>query len=327
MLTRRSMLLVPMLAGALAPSSFEALADDFPSGPITFIVSFPPGGSIDVVMRAMAVKLQERLGKPVVVENRAGAGGMLATGAVAKASPDGLTLLAAASSLAANAKLFKSLPFDTLKDLQTVSLVFRTPLALVVDPSLPVNSVAELIALLKQKPGQINFAHGGPGSAIHLAAELFQTMTGTKMNGVAYRGAPLGLNDVMAGHVALMFADAGSVIGQINAGKVRALGVSSTIRVSALPNLPTIAEAGVPGFDAVGWTLICAPVATPKPIVDRLSAELAAAAETPEVHSLIVKLGTIPVQSPSPAELQKFLASEIDRWGNLIERAGVAKTL
>ena len=157
MLTRRSVLLVPMLAGALAPSSFEALADDYPSGPITFIVSFPPGGSIDVVMRAMAPKLQERLGKPVVIENRAGAGGYIAAAAVAKAPPDGLTLLAAASSLAANPTLFKNLPFDTLKDLQAVALLFRTPLALVVDPSVPAKSVSELIALLKQKPGEITF--------------------------------------------------------------------------------------------------------------------------------------------------------------------------
>jgi len=327
MLTRRSLLVAPMVAGALAPAVFKAQADDFPSGPITIVVSFPAGGSIDVVMRAVAVKLQMRLGKPVVIENKAGAGGAIATGAVVKALPDGLTLLAAASSLAANPTLLKTLPFDTVRDLQAISLVFRTPLALVVNPDLPVKSVADLIALLKQKPGEIYFAHGGPGSAIHLAAELFQIRTGTKMTGVAYRGAPLGLNDVMAGHVPLMFADAGSVIEQIKSGRVRALGVSSTTRLPALPDLPTIAEAGVPGFDAVGWTLICAPAATPKPIIDKLSAELAATAETPDVSALIVNLGTLPVKSPSPAELQKFLASEIDRWGKLIEHAGVAKSL
>ena len=275
----------------------------------------------------MAPKLQERLGKPVVVENRAGASGALATGAVAKAPPDGLTLLVSASSIASNPTLFKTLPFDTLKDLQPISLAFRTPLALVVNPDLPIHSVADLIALLKQKPGQLNFGHGGAGSAIHLAAELFQTMTGTKMNGVAYRGAPPALNDVMAGHVALMFGDVGAVIGQINAGKVRALGVTSTERVPALPDVPTIAEAGVPGFDAVGWTLILAPAGTPKPIIDRLSTELSAVAQTPDVQALIVRLGTIPVKSPTPPELEKFLATEIDRWGKLIERAGMANTL
>src|SRR5580692_8986754 len=315
--TRRHLLGV--LGGACMPLSFPARAAEFPSGPITFIVSFPAGGSIDVVVRAMAGRLQEQLGKAIIVENRAGAGGVLAAGDVAKAAPDGQTLLAAASSLAANPTLVKALPYDTLKDLQA--------LVLVVDPKMPVHSVAELVALLKAKPGQINFGHGGPGSAIHLAGELFQVMTGTTMTGVSYRGAPLALNDVMAGHVALMFADAGSVMGQISAGTVRPLGVSSTIRVPALPDVPTIDEAGVPGFDAVGWTLICAPAATPKPIVERLNAELKKAAASPEVQSLMIKLGTVPVQSPAPAELQKFLASEIDRWGDLIKRAGVANTL
>ena len=327
MFTRRSMLFAPALAGLFMPSGFGAWAQTFPTGPVTFVVSFPPGGSIDVVMRAMAPKLQERLGKPVVIENRAGAGGNIAAAAVAKAPPDGHTLLAPASSLAANPALVKNMPFDTLKDLQAVALLFRTPLALVVNPNVPAKSVSELIALLKQKPGQINFGHSGAGAAIFLAAELFQAMTGTKMNGVAYRGAPPALNDVMAGHVALMFADAGSVVGQINAGRVRALGVSSTARVPAMPGVPTIAEAGVAGFDAVGWTLICAPSATPKPVIDRLHKELAAVAAMPDVRALIVKLGTIPVDSPSPAELQKFLASEIKRWGDLIERAGLAKTI
>jgi tripartite-type tricarboxylate transporter receptor subunit TctC len=320
------MLAAPAVAGTLLSFGKEAAAETYPSGPVTFIVSFPAGGSTDVVMRAIAPKLQERLGKPVVIENRAGAGGVIATGLVARAAPDGLTLLAAASSIAANPKLFKSLPFDTLKDLQAVSLVFRTPLALVANPNLPAASVKELIALLKQKPGEINFAHGGPGSAIHLAAELLQTMTGTKMIGVAYRGAPLALNDVMAGRVALMFADAGSVMGQIQAGKVRVLAISTAERVEALPNVPTVAEA-VPGFEAVGWTMVLAPAATPKPIVDRLGKELLAAEKNAEVRSFIAKLGNIPVDSPPPGELQKFLAAEIDRWGDLIERAGLAKTL
>jgi tripartite-type tricarboxylate transporter receptor subunit TctC len=327
MLSRRHVLAGPAVAGTLLAFGKEADAQRYPSGPVTFIVSFPAGGSTDVVMRAVAPKLQERLGKPVVIENRAGAGGVIATGLVARAAPDGLTLLAAASSIAANPKLFKTLPFDTLKDLQAVSLVFRTPLALVANPNLPAASVKELIALLKQKPGEINFAHGGPGSAIHLAAELLQTMTGTKMIGVAYRGAPLALNDVMAGRVALMFADAGSVMGQIQAGKVRVLAVSTTERVEALPNVPTVAEAGVSGFEAVGWTMVLAPAATPKPIIDRLSKELAAAEMNPDVRSFIAKLGNIPVDSPPPGELQKFLAAEIGRWGDLIERAGLAKTL
>jgi tripartite-type tricarboxylate transporter receptor subunit TctC len=326
MINRRSMLAAALLVGPLIASGLAAQAQNYPSGPITFVVPFPPGGSIDVVLRAMSPKLQDRLGKPVLIENRGGGGGVIATAAVAKSPPDGLTVLAAPSLIAANPRLFKTLPFDTLKDLQMVAFLFRTPLALVVNPDLPVKSVPELIALLKQNPGEISFAHSGPGSSLHLAAELFQAMTGTKMNGVAYRGAPPGLNDVMAGHVALMFADSGTVMEQIAAGKVRALGVTSTTRVPAAPDIPTIAEAGVAGFDAVAWTLMGVPAATPKPIIDRLHAELKAAAATPEIQALMVRLGTIPVDSPAPAEVQKFLASEIDRWSDIIERAGVAQS-
>ena len=313
-------------AALFAPPHHPAQAQGYPAGPITVVVSFPPGGSIDVVLRAMAPKLQERLGRPIVVENRAGGGGVIATAAVAKSAPDGHMLLASASSLASNPALFKALPFDTLKDFQMVALLFRTPLVLVVNPSLPAQSVGELIALAKQKPGEISFAQSGPGSAVHLAAELFQAMTGTKMNGIAYRGAPPALNDVMAGHVALMFPDTGSVMSLIAGGKVRALGVTSTARVPSLPDVPTIAESGVAGFDAEGWTMIAVPAATPAPIVERLRAEMAAAAAAPDVQALIVRLGLIPVASPPPAALQKFLASEINRWGGIIEKAGVAKS-
>jgi tripartite-type tricarboxylate transporter receptor subunit TctC len=231
-----------------------------------------------------------------------------------------------AGLLVANQELSKSSPYDTLKDLQAVSLVFRTPLVLVVNPKLQVKSIPELIALLKQKPDQITFAHSGVGAAIHLAAELFQAMTGTKMTGVAYRGVQAAMTDVMEGRVDLMFADAGAVVGQVNSGSLRALGTPSTTRIPTLPDMPTIAE-NVAGFDAVGWTLVCAPAATPKPIIDRLSVELAAAAEAPKVRDLILQLGNIPVKSPPPDELQKFLASEIKRWGELIDATGLARTL
>jgi tripartite-type tricarboxylate transporter receptor subunit TctC len=327
MLTRRSLLATSLLTAACTPWRAEAAAAELPAGTITFVVSFPAGGSTDVVMRAVAAKMQARLGRAVIVENKAGAGGAIATGYVAKANPDGLTLLASASSLAANPTLFKSLPFDTLKDLQSVSYIFRTPLVLVVNPELSVKSVADLIALLKQKPGALDYAHGGPGSAIQLAAELFQTMTGTKMNGVAYRGSPLALNDVMAGHVALMFADVGPASVLLKGGQVRALGVTSTERVPAMPDVPTIAEAGVPGFEAVGWTIISAPSATPRPVIDLLANEISIATQEPEVQALIANIGALPEKSPPPDEIQKFLASEIARWGALIERTGAAKSL
>ena len=321
------MLAAPLVVGSLSSLRAQTAGADLPAGTITIVVSFPAGGSTDVVMRAMASKMQTRLGKPVIVENRVGASGALAAAHVAKSNPDGLTLLASASSLASNPTLFKSLPFDTLKDLQSVSYVFRTPLVLVVNAGAPVSSVSDLIALLKQKPGELTYAHGGPGSAIQLAAELFQTMTGTRMNGVAYRGSPLALNDVMAGHVTMMFADVGPVSGQLREGRIRAIGVTSTERLPVMPETPTIAEAGVAGFDAVGWTLISAPVATPRPIIDKLAEELSIVAHDPDVQALITKIGALPVKSPSPDELQKFLASEVKRWGELIERSGAARSL
>lgn len=319
---------VASLAALTVALTTEVMAQSYPTGTVTFIEPFPVGGSIDVVMRAIAPRAQERFGfgKPFIVESRTGAGGVIATSLVAKASPDGHTLLAAASSLAANQELSKSSPYDTLKDLQAVSLVFRTPLVLVVNPKLQVKSIPELIALLKQKPDQITFAHSGVGAAIHLAPELIQAMTGTKMTSVAYRGVQAAMTDVMEGRVDLMFADARAVVGQVNAGSLRALGATSTTLIPTFPDVPTIAET-VAGFDAVGWTLVCAPAATPKPIIDRLSVELAAAAEAQEVPDVILQLGNVPVKNPPPEELQKLLASEIKRWGELIDAAGRARTL
>jgi len=327
MVTRRSLLAASIAGGVLARFDFAARAEESSAGAVKMIVSFPAGGSTDVVIRAIAAKMQAVLGKPVVVENRAGASGQIAAGYVAKADPDGRTLLAAASSLASNPALFKAMPFDTLNDLQPLSLIFRTPLVLVVNPDLPVKTVADLLALLRQKPGELHYGHGGPGSAIHLAAELFQSATDTKMNAVAYRGAPIALNDLIGGRIQLMFADVGSVMGQIEAGHVRALAVGSRERVPVLPDLPTIAESGVPGFDAEGWTLVCAPAGTPPEVVEKLAHDLSATAEIGEVRALIVKLGMLPVKSPRPGELKAFLAAEIDRWGKLIERSGAAKSL
>src|SRR5262249_45892805 len=287
MLTRRSLLAAS--AAALMPLGSGARADDLPTGAIKFIVSFPAGASTDVIMRAIGAKMQTRIGNPVVVENKPGASGVIATEFVAKAAPTGATLLASPSSLASNPTLFKSMPIDTVKDLAPVSLIFRTPLVLLVNPSLPIKSLSDLIAMLKDKPGQLNYAHGGPGSAINLAGELLQSMTGTKMIGVAYRGTPLGLNDLIAGRVQLMFADVGGAIGQIGSGQVRPIAVTSTERVPALPDVPTMVEAGLAGFEAEGWTLICAPSATPSATITRLAAELDVAVAQPEVRDLIIR--------------------------------------
>jgi tripartite-type tricarboxylate transporter receptor subunit TctC len=324
MITRRHLPLTLTALALLAAVIPTPRAEDYPSKPITFVIPFPPGGGIDVILRAMGPRMTERLGKPIIIENRSGGAGTIGAASVAKAAPDGYMLLAAPSLFASNVRLFKSLPFDAVKDFEPVSLVLHTPYVLVVNPALPVHSVAELIALAKQKPGELVYASTGPGSSLHLSAELFQSMTGTKLTGVQYRGAPPALSDVIAGHVPLMFVDTGTALQQIAEGKVRALGVSSLTRVPAAPDIPTLSEAGLPGFDSVGWLLMAAPAGTPKPIIDKLHAELKLAAALPDIHKQMIDLGTIPVDSPPPAALKDFLAAEIARWGSIVEKAGVA---
>ena len=327
MYARRSIFLAAATAFAMTMLVGGTRADDMPDGTIKFVVPFPAGASTDVVMRAIANKVKVSLGNTFIVENKVGAGGMIATDYVAKSTPDGTTLLAIPNSLASNPALFKSLPFDTMKDLQPVSLVFRTPLVLIVNADLPVKSLTELIALLKKKPGELKYAHGGPGSAINLAGVLMQNMTDTKMRGIPYRGTPLALNDLVGSRVEMMFSDIGGAIGQIQAGKVRAIAVTSGERVAALPDVPTMMEAGLPKFEVVGWTLVCAPSATPRATIDKLAAAIGQAVEQPDVKELLVRIGTVPVKSPSPDKLKEFLASEISHWGKLIEDAGVAKSL
>lgn len=325
MLSRR--LMIGGLSGiAIRQVTGHAWANDLSTRPVTFVIPFSPGGGIDVVSRAMAPLLQKRLGTPILIENRVGAGGTIAATSVAKSAADGHTLFAAPSAFSIYNKVYKALPFDTLKDFQAVSLLMRSPYFLVVNPAVPANTVGELVELLKRKPGEYSYAHSGVGGGLQLAAEMFQTMSGTKMNGVSYRGAPPAFNDVVAGHIPLMFVDTGTALTQIAEGKVRALGVSSTVRIPATPEVPTISEAGIPGFDAVGWLLICAPAGTPSPIVDKLSYEIMTAASTPDVKDLIARLGNLPVHSPSPSELQRFLANEIQRWGDLVEKVGAARS-
>jgi putative tricarboxylic transport membrane protein len=324
MTARRFVPLAAALAALLALAAPAVHAEDYPNRPITFVIPFPPGGGIDAILRSMGPRLTERLGKPIVIENRSGGAGTIGANAVAKAPADGYTLLAAPSLFASNVKLFKSLPFDAVKDFEPVSLVLRTPYVLVVNPSLGVKTVPELIALAKQKPGELSYASTGLGSSLHLSAELFQSMTGTKMTGVQYRGAPPAFADVIAGHVNLMFADTGTALPQIAEGRVNALGVSSLTRVPAAPSIPTLSEAGLNGFDSVGWLLMVAPAGTPQPIIERLHGELKAAARLPDIHKQMIDLGTIPVDSPPLPELKRFLASEIERWGAIVEKAGVA---
>jgi tripartite-type tricarboxylate transporter receptor subunit TctC len=251
---------------------------------------------------------------------------VIAANYVAKAPPDGYTILVALSPLATNATLYKSLPYDTVNDFVPVARVADIPFVLVVNPSLPVHSVPELIQYIKDHKGQVSFASSGPGTTLHLAAELFKSMTGVEMTHVPYKGSPPALNDVVAGHVQLVFGDPASATPQIKAGKVRALGVTSLTRLPVLPDVPPIAEAGLPGFEAVSWSLFVAPARTPETVVNKLNAELRALVAMPDIKEQIVKLGMVPHGTQSAQELKGFLRTEVDRWGKLVRQAGIAGT-
>jgi tripartite-type tricarboxylate transporter receptor subunit TctC len=300
-------------------------AQDYPTRPITLIAPWPAGGAVDALCRAVAPKLAERLGQSVIVENRPGAGSALGTAAIAKAAPDGYALVMGGSgSLAIAPTLFKSLAYDPTKDFAPAALVGSIPFVLVVNPSLPVKSVAELVQYAKANPGKLSYGSGGPGSPHHLYAELLKSMTGIEMTHVPYKGSAPALTDVVAGHVPLLFSDTVPSLPLIREGRVRALGVSSAIRLPSAPEIPPIAEAGVPGFDAAGWGMIIAPAGTPKPIVARLHAELKAIVALPDIQQQIIKLGMVPADSAAPDKLQDFINAEMTRWGKVVRQAGLA---
>ncbi len=314
-MTRLSFLIAAGLAfGPLATPI--AQAQDYPGRQITLIAPWPAGGAVDALCRAVAPHLSDRLGKSVVVENRPGAGSVIGTAAGAKAAPDGYTMVMAGSgSLAISAALYKKLPYDPVKDFVPLVLAGRIPFFLVVNPSLPVHSVAELVAYAKENPGKLTYASGGPGSPHHLYAELLKSMTGIEMTHVPYKGSAPALTDVVAGHVPL-----------IREGNVRALGVSTKTRSPSAPDIPPIAEAGVPGFDAAGWGVFSVPAGTRKEVVSKLQAALTAVVALPDVQQQIIKLGMIPSSISSPEELEHFIDSEIARWGKVVAQAGLAGT-
>lgn len=298
---------------------------DYPARPITLISPWPAGGASDTLCRMLGARLADRLGKPVLIENRPGAGSTIGVAAAARAAPDGYTLAwAGSSALATSVTIYKRLPYDPTKDFAPAALVAHIPFLLVVHPSLPARSVPELIKLAEDKQGQLSYASGGPGSPHHLFAELFKRMTGIQMMHVPYKGSAPAVADVVAGHVPVLFSDAVVALPLIREGKLRVLGVTTIARLASAPEIPTIAEAGVPDFDAVAWSMIIAPVNTPTAIVTTLHAELKNIVELPEFQQQMVKLGMIPVSSPSPEELQRFINSEIIRWGKVVHQAGIA---
>ncbi len=295
---------------------------------MTIVVPFSPAGSTDMLARTLGQKLEQRLGKTFMVENRPGAGTLIAASAVAKAEPDGHVLLMAPSStMAVNVALYKKLPYDPTTDLIPVAGLAHVPFILVVHPSLPTNSLQEFIKYAKDRPGRLSFASVGPGVPHHLYAEILMSMTGIEMTHVPYKGSAPALNDVVAGHIPLMFSDIPPAIGMVRAGKVRPLGVTTRHRVPALPEVPSIAEGGLPEFDVAGWHMMVGPAKTPRYIIDKLHAELTGILALPEVKAEIPRLGMLPFDNPSVDELQGFVRSEIVRWSGIVERAGMAGRL
>ena len=307
------------------PAGTCAHAQTYPARPVTFVVPFAPGGGTEFLARLLGQRLEQRLGKPFVIENRPGGGGVIGALSVARAAPDGYTILMApAPVMAINAALHKKLPYDPAVDFVPLALVVATPYVLVVAPSLSVQSVAELVEFAKAKPGQLSFASAGLGTPHHLFAQLFKGMTGVEMTHVPYRGSVPALSDVAAGHVELMFCDIPPALGLINEGKVRGLGVSTKERVAALPGISSIAEQGLTGFDAASWQMVVAPAATPEDIVQRLHTEIKDFMVQPEIKEYAFKMGLLPVDTPSVPSLRVFVQTEIARWGKVVEQAGIA---
>jgi tripartite-type tricarboxylate transporter receptor subunit TctC len=272
----------------------------------------------------MAQRLSERLKQSFVVENRLGAGGVIAAASVAKAAPDGYTLFMATSTqLAIQVTLHKKLAYDPTTDFEPIALISGVPFVLVVNPKLPVKSLADLIKLAKEKPGQLTFGSSGVGGPPHLYTQLLMTMTGTKMTHIPYKGTSQALNDVIAGTIPIIFCDLAPAAELIKAGKVRPLGISSKTRFPTIPEVPPVADT-VPGFDATAWIMLVAPAKTPKPIIDKLHAEMKELVKQPDIQQKLIGLGVIPIDSPPTDELRAYVKSEVTRWGDVVRAAGIA---
>jgi tripartite-type tricarboxylate transporter receptor subunit TctC len=321
----RTAALIGCMLTAFVPARAFAQVQDYPNRPVNFIVPFAAGGSTSLFARLIGQKLEERMGKPFVIENKPGGGGVIGAMLVVRAAPDGYTVMMASSTiLAINYSVRKNLPYDPHKDLIPIALIARVPYVLVVNPDLPVHSVDDLVKLAKSKPGKLSFASVGPGTIHHLNAEMFNTMFGLDVVHVPYKGTAPALQDVVAGHVQFMFSDVPPAKGLIDGGKVRALGVTTAERVKALPNVPPLAEVGMPNYNTSSWHTISTTAGVPKEIVDKLSKEIRAVMAEPDVQELLSNEGAIPQISPPPDELRKFVNSEIVRWGKVVEKAGIA---
>ncbi len=308
------------LAAALAPAAVGQPA--FPTKPIRIVVPFPPGGTTDILARAAAQKMTEAWKEQAVVDNRPGAGGNIGAELVARSPADGYTLLmGTVGTHAINASLYAKMPYDHVKDFAPVILVAAVPNVLVVHPSLPVHSVAELIAYAKANPGKLNFASSGSGTSIHLAGELFKVMAGVQMTHVPYKGSAPAIADLVGGQVQLMFDNLPSALAQIKAGKLRALAVTSAQRAAALPDAPTIAESGLPGYEASSWFGLLAPAGTPADVVAKINGEIARWLASPEAKEKLSSQGAI-AAGGTPEDFARHIAAETAKWQRVVRESG-----
>jgi putative tricarboxylic transport membrane protein len=325
-LVRRALLAATIAAVA---AGAPVQAQDYPTRPVTIVVPLAAGSGMDSLVRLYAEKLQVALGKPVVVDNRPGAALMLAAAAVATAPADGYTLLVSTSSaMAINPVLYKKVNYDHVKDFVPISFYVKSPFILVVNPDLPAKSVPELIKHLKDSKSPLSYSSPGAGVAQHLSIEYMKKRFDLDITHVPYKNTPQSIQDIAAGHVQLGFAEAGASLPLIRDGKLRALAVSATTRIPSLPDVPPFAEAAnAPDFEAVSWHILFAPAATPKPIIERLHTEMKKIMADPEMIRLTEKIGLLPVDSPDIDGIQKYLASEREKWGSLVKQLGLAGTM
>jgi tripartite-type tricarboxylate transporter receptor subunit TctC len=315
----------PMILGLLIALVPQARAQNYPTKPVTIIVPYAAGGNTDLIAREVGHALEQRLGQNIIVEQRLGAASVIGAAYVARAQPDGYTiLLGTSTTMAINVSIYKNLPYDPTKDLVPIALVAGVPFLLVVNPALPVHSLKDLVAAAKSTPGGLSYASNGHGGAAHLFAELLKGTLGIEMTHVPYKGLSPALNDVVAGHVQLMFGDFATALPLVRDGKLRALGVSTAQRVGTAPEIPPLAEVGLPGFDASSWQMMIGPGGLPAPIVARLNSEIRAVMSEPAMAKDFSSRGLIPLVSGPPDELKAYVKSEIARWGDVVKRAGAA---
>ncbi len=318
--SRRRLLAAAGAALCLAAPAF-AQTQAYPTKPVKLVVPYPPGGPTDIVARLVAQKLSDAMGQQFIVDNRPGAGGNPGAELVARSPADGYTLVVATTAHAINPSLFKNLGYSLSKDFAPVSQLTSGPLVIVANPSLPANNVAELIALAKSKPGELNFASSGNGQSTHLSAELFAAMAGVKMNHIPYKGSAPALTDTMGGQTQLMFDTMLSAMPHVKAGKLKALAVTSAARSPVAPDVPTVAESGLPGYEAIAWNGLLAPAGTPPEVLARLSAELKKVLAAPDVKDRFEAQG-FAASWNSPEDFGRFMTAEVDKWAKVVKVSG-----